>query len=119
VTEAGAPASRFIGLTVIALAFIYWWIAVALFLVLFGERYFARRERESYMWLSALMLSYEMLVSNFGGLGSRFPDAYGEAGKQFIGYGSSWTRFLDIYLPARDQVDREGTELLAAFTSFD
>ncbi len=33
-TEAGAPASRFIGLTVIALAFIYWWIAVALFLVL-------------------------------------------------------------------------------------
>jgi|GEM_PF-7058239 hypothetical protein len=71
------------------------------------------------MWLSALMLSYEMLVSNFGGLGSRFPDAYGEAGIQFIGYGSSWTRFLDIYLPARDQVDREGTELLAAFTSFD
>lgn len=108
-----------LALVVIALVvFINWWIALALMPVIFAERYFARRERESYMWLAALMLAYEMLVKNFAGLATRFPDAWQQASSNFMqGYDPShWSRFLDIYLPRRDEAD---PETLAAFASFE
>ena len=91
----------FVGLAVIALALLVnYWIAFAMLPLLFGIRYFGRRKRESYMWLSALMLSYEMLVSNLGGLGDRFPEAYWEASTQFIGHEFKLDAFLGHLPPS-------------------
>jgi hypothetical protein len=112
-----------VGLVMVAAALLLtWWIALALVPVLLVERYFAKRRNKSYMLLSALMLSYEMIFDDFGGLAKRFPGVWKQVSMNFMAAyePSHWSRFLDIYLPARDKADPASkARLVETFLAFE
>jgi hypothetical protein len=114
-------------LTVLPLLFIVCWliyppginsgllVAAGSLLLIIVQRYFARRERECYIWIAAIMLAMEMLANNFADLATRFPSAAMSAELTLRLHNRSPTLFLDAYMPKRDELDLVA---LKAFSSF-
>jgi hypothetical protein len=88
-----------------------WWLATIVVVVI--ERLIARKEREHLLFLSAVVLSLEMLASDFAGWGSALPVARNQA-MTILGCKGEGvpTELLDFYLPRRASLD---TTLLASF----
>ena len=77
-------------------------VASGSFLLIIAQRYFARRERESYIWITAIMLAMEILASDFADLGKRFPSAAMSAKLTLRLYNRNPALFLDAYMLKRD-----------------
>jgi hypothetical protein len=90
------------GLAIIGLAYaVSPWILLAMFLVAIADRYLKRGERESWEFLAAIFLALEMLVNDFAGWGTAYPDARNYALRllQLNLIGSDW---LSFYVPTED-----------------
>ena len=100
----------FVGvLGIVALAAFYnWWCGLAIIPTILAERHFAKKEKGFYTLIAALMLALEMVVNDVSGLGTRLPDVSHIASGRMREYlPTSLTRFLDIYLPRRDEIAPE------------
>ncbi len=78
------------------------------------ERVVARRERRFWSLLAAMLLSTEVLASDFAGWGTAYPEARRAAVQALgsISAGAPAVEWLDYYLPQREQI---GPELLRTF----
>jgi hypothetical protein len=89
-------------------AFYNWWCGLAIIPAILAERRFAKKEKGFYTLIAALMLALEMVVNDVSGLGARLPDVRCTASGRMLEYlPTSMTRFLDIYLPRRDEIASE------------
>jgi hypothetical protein len=105
-----------LSLAILILAvFTGWWIALGSIGTLIAARYFTNRTNSFYILISALMLALEMAGNNFGGLVTHLPAAQKTADARLREYlAASRTRFLDIYLPRRDEIPQEALTELAS-----
>ncbi len=90
------------GLAILGLAYaVSPWILLAMFFVAIADRYLKRGERESWEFLAAILLALEMLVNDFAGWGTAYPDARNYALRllQLDLIGSDW---LSFYVPTGD-----------------
>lgn len=79
--------------------------------------YFQKLGANSYTLIAAIILAFEMLIDDFAGWGTRFPDAVHQAQRVFAQTEqSNVTRLLDVYLPNRARLD---PALLEQFGSSD
>jgi hypothetical protein len=77
------------------------------------ERFFARQMEAMYLLLASIILSLEMLATNFAGVGEMYPQARDEAVSAFSRFAyEAKTVLLDTYLPNRSETP---PELLKAF----
>ncbi len=76
-----------------------WWILLAILGVVLADRYLARTERRSWLYLAGTLLGAEMLVNDFAGWGSAYPENAALA-RSVLG-DSAGTAWLDFYLPRR------------------
>jgi hypothetical protein len=99
---------------VVAIAFLAWrfswWISLAMLAVVFIDRYLARAERQSWLYLAGTLLGAEILANDFAGWGKAYPEDAARA--QSILGGSPSTAWLDFYLPQRHDLTATA---LAAF----
>jgi hypothetical protein len=81
-----------------------WWILLGLIATIIIEVRVANSERRSWMFLSSLLLSLEILTNDFAGWGTSYPSERSEAfavlGDQPKNPRSTW---LDFYLPRRGE----------------
>lgn len=90
-------------------------VAAGCLLLIIVQRYFARRERESYIWIAAIMLAMEMLASNFADLGKRFPSGAMSAELTLRLHDRNPTLFLDAYMPKRAELDSDSLKAFGTF----
>lgn len=84
--------------------------AIALFV---ADRYIAKREKDSWAFLSALLLTAEMLINDFAGWGTAFPNEQKEVGKLYNDFSiDAQTIWLDYYLENRSEIS---SEIILAF----
>jgi hypothetical protein len=76
-----------------------WWFLLSMLGVVLIERFLARTERRSWLFLAGTLLGAEMLASDFAGWGKAYPENTARA-RSILG-GSPSTGWLDFYLPQR------------------
>jgi hypothetical protein len=105
---------------VILAAVVSWWIGLGLIATVFAAHYFKKRSNGFYILISALMLALEMTGNNFGGVVTRLPVPQETADARLREYlADSRTRFLDFYLPRRDEIPEHGLTSLADLLASD
>lgn len=96
-----------IGIVIIILAVIFnYWFFLGLIIVVIADRYLAKSDKNSWMFLASILLSIEILVDNFAGWGTAFPTERVEAIKLFDNLSiNKRTFWLDYYLVNRDKIE--------------
>ncbi len=89
-----------------------WWLAILGALILIGERILATKERRFWILLAAMLLSAEIVATNFAGWGAAYPSARQAAIEAFGFDAGTPTEWLDYYLPHRSDL---GPDLVKAF----
>ncbi|HVO33040.1 MAG TPA: hypothetical protein VMU17_03935 [Elusimicrobiota bacterium] len=89
-----------------------WWLVTLSGPILIIERVLAAKERRFYILLAAMLLSAEMLASDFAGWGTAHPMARQASIDAFGSEGGAQTEWLDYYLPRRAEL---GAVLVKAF----
>lgn len=89
-----------------------WWLAILSGLILVIERVLAANERRFYILLAAMLLSAEMLASDFAGWGTAYPFARHACVEAFGCEGGTQMEWLDYYLPRRAEL---GADLVRSF----
>jgi hypothetical protein len=81
----------------------YWLLGLAI--AILADRLWAREERSQYVFLSAVLLSLDMLAVDFAAWGSGIPAARDKA-RAILGAGADYSPpWLDFYLPNRANLD--------------
>ena len=84
------------------------WFLLGIIVVFLFERYLSNIDHKSYMFLSSVLLSLEMLVNDFAGWGSAFPKAQRKAMNVLDCDTSNLpTKWLDFYLSRRAELSAE------------
>ncbi|MHB9026541.1 MAG: hypothetical protein ACYC7E_20590 [Armatimonadota bacterium] len=102
------------GLAIVLSPLLTWWLLVISATVIIIERIIAIRERQFWILLASMLLSAEMLMSDFAGWGTAYPNAR-SAVTTALGTSVNGTiifEWLDYYLPQREEIEEE---LLIAF----
>jgi len=88
---------------IVCLSFLVpWWSLFTLVVIFLADRFLAYREKSGWKFLSAVLLSLEMLTNDFAGWGKAYPEARAEAvGVLKDNPGSPKSTWLDYYLPQR------------------
>lgn len=77
-----------------------WWLLSGFLVIVIADQMLARLNRSYWRFLAAMLLSLEMLVSDFAGWGTAYPEAQIRA-LQALGMQTQW---LDLYLPNRGNI---------------
>jgi hypothetical protein len=93
----------FVGLVLVALSwFTTWWALIGVLVTVIIERSLARSERKSWEFLAAVLLSLDVLVDDFAGWGTAFPNEQAAAREILVGRLSPLKlEWLEFYLPRR------------------
>jgi hypothetical protein len=88
---------------IVCLSFLVpWWSLLTLVVIFLADRFLAYREKGGWKFLSAVLLSLEMLTNDFAGWGKAYPEARAEAvGILKDNPESPKSTWLDYYLPQR------------------
>ena len=89
-----------------------WWLAILSGLIFVIERILAAKERRFYILLAAMLLSAEMLASDFAGWGTAYPFARQACVEAFGSEDGTKMEWLDYYLPRRAEL---GADLVRTF----
>ena len=77
------------------------------------DRYLAKEEKDSWIFLSALLLTTEMLINDFAGWGTAFSNEREQVIKIYNDFSITHrTLWLDYYLENRNEI---GSEIILAF----
>ncbi len=92
---------------IVCLSFLVpWWSLLTLGVIFLADRFLAYREKSGWKFLSAVLLSLEMLTNNFAGWGKAYPQARAEAlGILKDNPEAPKSTWLDYYLPQRAELD--------------
>lgn len=89
-----------------------WWLGLLIGLIVIAERCVAAKERQFWMLLAAMLMSADMLVADFAGWGTAYPNARRAAADALGPEGITSLEWLDCYLPRRAEL---GIDILKAF----
>lgn len=79
-----------------------WWILAAAFAAVAVERWLAAKEKKTWKFLAAVLLSLEVLANDFAGWGTALPEARRKATNLMGEPRQTW---LDLILPGRAGLD--------------
>lgn len=100
-------------LLVIATFILSKWMILGAIALFVGDRYIAKWEKDSWASLSALLLTAEMLINDFAGWGTAFPNEQKAVIKLYDDFSIiPRTLWLDYYLENRNEI---GSEIILAF----
>jgi hypothetical protein len=86
--------------------FIPWWSLFTVIVIFLADRVLAAREKDGWKFLSAVLLSLEMLSNDFSGWGKAYPQERLEALRVLNDNSESpKSAWLDYYLPQRFDLD--------------
>jgi len=92
---------------VVCLTFLLpWWSLFTLIVIFLADRFLAYREKHGWKFLSAVLLSFEMLTNDFAGWGKAYPEERAKALRVLQDNSESpKSTWLDYYFPERAEPD--------------
>lgn len=95
------------GILVLVSYLFSFWLLFGLIPLFIAGLVFRKKELECYMYQSSTLLGLEMLINDFAGLGKKYPTERTRAIAIYQHQHSGCTRWLDYYLPERNEFSIE------------